>query len=82
MTVRDFISKCKEIDPLVCMGIESFVETNKAKLQEPAAVAHTQSADQDLNFSNVVSQEPQMAAPEKAHSFSLNQSPDVLNFPA
>jgi hypothetical protein len=30
MTVGDFLQKCKEIDTLVCMGIEAFINNNAA----------------------------------------------------
>lgn len=79
MTVRDFINKCKSIDPLICMGIESFIEKNRMNLSsveqmEPAAPM----GQEELTFSKAV--EPQAAEP--AQNFSLDQSPETLNFPA
>lgn len=79
MTVRDFVTKCKEIDPLVCMGIESFIEKNKASLETQPAPAAPVPAQDDVTFSNVVDQ-PAPAAPAPAQSFSLDQSPENLNF--
>jgi hypothetical protein len=32
MTVSDFLQKCKEVDPLICMGIEAFIEKHKEML--------------------------------------------------
>ena len=29
MTIGDFLQKCKDVDALVCMGIEAFIEKNK-----------------------------------------------------
>jgi hypothetical protein len=52
MTVRDFIAKCKEVDPLVCMGIESFIEKNQGAFGAPAMPQ--MEPTQDLNFSNAV----------------------------
>jgi hypothetical protein len=82
MTVRDFISKCKEVDPLVCMGLETFLENNKDRFQEQAQPAQAHSGEQDLTFSNVVAQDGAMAPPAPAQQFSLDQSPEVLNFPS
>lgn len=75
MTVRDLISKCKQIDPLVCMGIETFLENNKDKFKEETSNEPT--GDENLKFSSIVSQE----APAHAEKFSLDQSPEELNFP-
>jgi hypothetical protein len=79
MTVADFIAKCKEVDPLVCMGLESFIEKNSdafgGSMEAPAAPA------QDITFSNAIAN-PMPAAPAPAQSFSLDQAPEELNFPA
>ena len=77
MTVADFIAKCKEIDPLVCMGIESFIEKNQAAF---GATAPAQAATPDITFSNAIAQ--QMTPPAPAQGFSLDQSPEELKFPA
>lgn len=80
MTVGDFVSKCKEIDPLVCMGIESFIEKNRAAFGGEQMTLP--SADQDLTFSTAVTPaQTQIAPPAPAQSFSLDQ-PTELNFPA
>jgi hypothetical protein len=75
MTVRDFIDKCKSIDPLVCMGIESFIEKNKMQFETPVQAEPVIPQD-DITFSNTVN------PPAPAQSFSLDQSPETLNFPA
>jgi hypothetical protein len=77
MTVRDFVTKCKEIDPLVCMGIESFIEKNKASLETQPAVMPQVPAQDNMTFSNVVDQP---APAEPVQNFSLDQSPENLNF--
>ena len=77
MTVRDFVNKCKEIDPLVCMGIESFIAKNQQSFMEPSA--QSEPTSDDMSFSNVVDAP---AAPAPAQNFSLDQSPEALNFPA
>ncbi len=51
MTVNDFMAKCKEIDPLVCMGLEAFIEKNKDKLGVTPAEMPNDSPEEDLNFS-------------------------------
>jgi hypothetical protein len=71
MTVRDFIEKCRSIDPLVCMGIEAFVEKNRASLNTPSAPAQPD----ELNFSNVV-------APSEPASADITFSNAVAPAPA
>ena len=80
MTVRDFVAKCKEIDPLVCMGIESFIEKNKTSLEaQPMAPQMSMAPPEDITFSNAIAQ-PAPAAPAPAQNFSLDQSPEDLSF--
>lgn len=80
MTVGDFISKCREIDPLVCMGLESFIEKNQHSFATPAPAMQypAPAMDQDVKFSNVIDTQ---APAEPAQNFSLDQSPETLNFP-
>jgi hypothetical protein len=75
MTVRDFLDKCKSLDPLVCMGIESFIEKNTE-----AFGADQAQSEPDLTFSNAV-QPAAPQAPAQVEPFSLDQAPDALNFP-
>lgn len=76
MTVGDFINKIKQFDPLVSMGIESFIEKNKELFKEEIQPqVNLQTGEPELNFSNVVAQ-------NQVQPFSLDQSPDALNFPA
>lgn len=78
MSVSDFITKCKSIDPLVCMGIESFIEKNRESLGGGMTPNQMEMPAQDITFSNAISGQ---AAPAPAQSFSLDQSPETLNFP-
>jgi len=94
MTVRDFIEKCKSVDPLVCMGIETFISQNGAKFghdvaptmppqetEPPMAMPNEpMPADTDVSFSANVPPVDQMA-PSPVEPFSLEQSPEALNFP-
>lgn len=85
MTVQDFLAKCKSIDPLVCMGIETFIQKNSAALGQTAmptapAMTATEEPAQDLAFSTQVPPSG-IAAPTPAQPFSLDQSPENLNFP-
>ena len=75
MTVRDFLDKCKSLDPLVCMGIESFIEKNTE-----AFGADQAQSEPDLTFSNAV-QPAAPQAPAQVEPFSLDQAPGALNFP-
>lgn len=77
MTVNDFLAKCKEIDPLVCMGIESFIEKNTGAF----GADHAQS-EPDLTFSTAIQPEAEPQAPAQVEPFSLDQAPEALNFPA
>jgi hypothetical protein len=80
MTVRDFIAKCKEVDPLICMGIESFINKNQM------AFGVTAPSEPDLTFSTQVAQPAQpmqpVTPPAPAHPFSMEPQADELNFPA
>lgn len=79
MTVADFIAKCKELDPLVCMGLESFIERNRDSFG--VAMTPTVEPAQDITFTNAIAA-PAPAAPAPAQNFSLDQAPEELNFPA
>ena len=79
MTVRDFIAKCKSIDPLVCMGLESFIEKNKNSFDSDVQPTPTEPS-QDLTFSQAIAQP--VEAPAQVQPFSLDQSPENLNFPS
>lgn len=52
MTMGDFLQKCKEIDSLVCMGIEAFVEKNRDAFMGSSASIDKQIEDElkDVEF--------------------------------
>lgn len=79
MTVADFIAKCKELDPLVCMGLETFIERNRDSFG--GTMTPTVEPAQDITFTNAIAA-PAPAAPSPAQNFSLDQAPEELNFPA
>jgi hypothetical protein len=84
LTVKELIERCKKINPLICMGLEQFVELNKDQIMsmttgeaepsfgdEPGADALD--TETDLTFSKQI--EPQAA------EFSLDQPEADLEFP-
>jgi hypothetical protein len=94
MTVGDFIARCKELDPLVCMGIESFIQKNIGSFGTSAhAPMAPQETEPDLTFSSQVPDGPtgptgltgpmgHMAPPAPVQPFSLDQGGEELNFPS
>jgi hypothetical protein len=58
------------------MGLESFIEKNSDAFGGAMAAPA-----QDITFSNAIAN-PLPAAPAPAQSFSLDQAPEELNFPA
>ena len=75
MTVKDFIAKCKQIDPLVCLGIESFIEKNSQAFGGVSSTpADSTFVEPDITFSNQVPSAP-------VQSFS-EMPADALDFPA
>ena len=61
MTVGDFLQKCKAVDPLVCMGIESFIEKNKEMFTLASSDAQIDTELEDVEFG---SQEDETDLPE------------------
>jgi hypothetical protein len=51
MTISDFVERCKSIDPLVCMGIETFIRNNAAALSGQTAGLDSGS---ELDFDKVM----------------------------
>lgn len=76
MTVRDFLQKCREVDPLVCMGIESFIQKNTG-----AFGADQAQSEPDITFSNAIQHPAAPQPPAQVEPFSLDQAPDTLEFP-
>lgn len=79
LTVQELLDRCDKINPLVCMGLNQFIEANREQIlsqttgEAPEETGEVSLDDTDINFSKQV--EPQ--APE----FSLDQPADELNFP-
>lgn len=80
LTVQELMDRCKSIDPLVCMGLQKFIDSNTEAIMsqttgEPVETDQKKSGDEevDLNFSKQM--EP------KAPEFSLDQPADDLAFP-
>jgi hypothetical protein len=77
LTVRELVERCQKINPLVCMGLEQFIEMNKDEILAMTTGAEEEPMtgdSDDLTFSKQV--EPQPA------EFSLDQPETDLNFPA
>jgi hypothetical protein len=84
LTVKELMERCKKINPLICMGLEQFVELNKDQIMsmttgeaEPSfgdeSGADALDTETDLTFSKQI--EPQAA------EFSLDQPEADLEFP-
>jgi hypothetical protein len=85
LTVRELIDRCNAINPLICMGLQQFIDSNNAELlnqttgditadgNAPEETGDITADDTDVNFSKQM--EPQ--APE----FSLDQPAQELDFP-
>jgi hypothetical protein len=79
LTVQELLDRCDAINPLICMGLRQFIESNNAELlnqttgEAPEETEDITIDDTDVNFSKQM--EPQ--APE----FSLDQPAEQLDFP-
>ena len=81
LTVKELMDRCQKINPLMCMGLEQFINSNKDQiLATPNGTVEPETPegshfgdDEDINFSKQM--EP--AAPE----FSLDNQGDELQFP-
>lgn len=77
LTVAQFIERCDKINPLVCMGLNSFIESNREALANEVNGGESFDLDQEANldFPPADGQEEQPA------DFSLDQPESDLNFP-
>ena len=79
LTVQELLDRCDAINPLICMGLRQFIESNNAELlnqttgEAPEEAGDITADDTDVNFSKQM--EPE--APE----FSLDQPAQELDFP-
>ncbi len=78
LTVKELIDRCDKVNPLICMGLKQFIDSNQEALldqttgEAPDETANISMDDTDINFSQQV--EP------KSPEFSLDQ-PAELDFP-
>ena len=79
LTVKELIDRCNAINPLICMGLQQFIDSNTEEIlnqttgEAPEETEDITADDTDVNFSKQM--EPQ--APE----FSLDQPAEELSFP-
>lgn len=78
LTVQELMDRCNKINPLICMGLQQFIDLNKDQILsmttgEAPAAEPSLDVEPELNFSKAV--EP--AQPE----FSLDQPAEELSFP-
>jgi hypothetical protein len=79
LTVQELLDRCDKINPLVCMGLNQFIEANRDAIlnqttgEAPEETGEISLDDTDVNFSKQM--EPQ------APDFSLDQPAEELNFP-
>jgi len=77
LTVSQFIERCDKINPLVCMGLSAFIETNSEALANEVNGGEEFDLDKEANLDF-----PPEAAPEaKPTDFSLDQPATDLDFP-
>ena len=77
LTVSQFIERCDKINPLVCMGLNAFIEANSEALANEVNGGEEFDLDKEANLDF-----PPVAAPEaKPTDFSLDQPATDLDFP-
>ena len=77
LTVSQFIERCDKINPLVCMGLNAFIEANSEALANEVNGGEEFDLDKEANLDF-----PPAAAPEaKPTDFSLDQPATDLDFP-
>jgi hypothetical protein len=77
LSVQELIDRCNKINPLICMGLQQFIESNREELLDMKTGEAPEEGDElkgdDINFSKQM--EPQ------APQFSLDQPETDLEFP-
>ena len=77
LTVSQFIERCDKINPLVCMGLNAFIEANSEALANEVNGGEEFDLYKEANLDF-----PPVAAPEaKPTDFSLDQPATDLDFP-
>jgi hypothetical protein len=78
LTVAQFIERCDKINPLVCMGLTSFIESNSEALANEVNGGEEFDLDKEANL-DFPPAEGQ--SDEQQPDFSLDQPASDLNFP-
>ena len=75
MTIGDFLTKVEQVNPLIKMGLEAFINSNGEQLMqtETPQPQEEPAMDQDLTFSNAIEDQPEVA--------NFDQPEDQLTFP-
>lgn len=77
LTVSQFMERCDKINPLVCMGLKTFIEANSEALANEVNGGEEFDLDKEANLDF-----PPVAAPEATPTdFSLDQPATDLDFP-
>lgn len=72
MTIGDFLTKVEQVNPLVKMGLETFINSNTEQLMQ-VETPQPQEPEADLTFSNVIEDQPEVS--------NFDQPEDQLAFP-
>lgn len=78
LTISQFMERCDKINPLVCMGLKTFIETNKDALANEVNGGEKFDLDKEADLDFPPKNGP--AQPETP-DFSLDQPASDLNFP-
>lgn len=76
LTVAQFMERCDKINPLVCMGLKSFIEENGEALAAEVNGGESFDLDKEANLDF-----PPAGGAEQPADFSLDQPASDLNFP-
>lgn len=76
LTVAQFIERCDKINPLICMGLTSFIESNSEALANEVNGGEQFDLDKEANLDF-----PPAEGQEQQPDFSLDQPASDLNFP-
>jgi hypothetical protein len=72
MTIGDFLTKVEQVNPLVKMGLETFINSNTDQLMQ-VETPQPQQPEADLTFSNAIADQPEVS--------NFDQPEDQLAFP-
>lgn len=72
MTIGDFLTKVESINPLIGMGLKTFIDSHGEQLSQ-VETPQVEEPESDVNFSNAIDDNPQAA--------DFDQPEDQLAFP-